>query len=115
MRWRWSRRGASASSCSKSADAALDRRVADRVHADLQPGRVRGAHAREDLVLAPASAMPRSPGRSANGSRMRAVQLPKVPSAKILKPPTRRPAAGSCSGEVRAATAASTLRPIRIA
>ena len=41
----------SASRRSKSADAALDRRVADRVHADLEPGRVGGAHAREDLVL----------------------------------------------------------------
>jgi len=33
---------------------------------------------------------------------MWAVQLPNVPSAKILKPPTRRPRAGSWSGVARA-------------
>ena len=45
------RRGASASSCSNSATQSLDRRVADGVHADLQAGGVRGAHARQDLGL----------------------------------------------------------------
>ncbi len=46
---------------------------------------------------------------------MHAVCPPKVPSAKILKAPTRRPAAGSCSGVPRAASAASAVRPTTIA